>query len=260
MRAIWAVYKREVAYYFRSTIAYAIAFGLMLFFGILFSANLVQIVDFNLQASQFQQQPVPATDLAVNSLFTLTFLLFVVAPLLTMRLLSEEAREGTLEVLMTLPMSDTSFVVGKFLAAWTFYTVLLALTFVHVFVASTMGQLDWGLLGAAYAGAWLYGGAVLSVTLIWSALTEDQIVSAFLGSASVLVLFLANQAAVWADRQGIAAGAADFIRELSLSAHYQDTMLQGIVRAEDVIYFILLMVASVFITTRIVETRRWRAS
>lgn len=260
MSAIFAVYKREVSYYFRSTIAYAIAFGLMLFFGVIFSANLVQIVNFNAQAGQFGQPPIPATDLAIGSLGTLTFLLFVVAPLITMRLLSEEAREGTLEVLMTLPMSDAAFIIGKFLAAWTFYTVILLLTLVHVAAVASLGVPDWGLIAAAYVGAWLYGGAVLSITLIWSAVTEDQIVAAFLGAASVLVLFLAEQVAVWAEQQQIAGNAANFIRELSLSAHYQQTMLQGVVRGEDVIYFILVMIAALFITTRIVETRRWRAS
>lgn len=257
MRSAWAVYKRETSLFFRSTIAYAVAFGLMLFFGFLFSANLTQVVNFNLSG---QGGAIPADDLVINSLGTFTFLLFVVAPLLTMRLLSEEAREGTLEVLMTLPMGDWAFVVGKFLAAWTFYTVLLLLTLVHVALLASIGTPDWGLIGIAYLGAWLYGGAVLAVTLIWSALTEDQIVAAFLSAASVLVLYLADGVAIWASGQEWTQGAADFLRELSLTAHYQDTMMLGIVRGQDVAYFVLLIVAALFITTRIVETRRWRAN
>lgn len=266
MRAVFAVYKRELALYFRSPIAYAIAFGLLLFFGFLFAANIQQIVAYNQQvAAQMQQgfgQPnfIRADDVMVGNLSTLTFLMFIVAPLLTMRLLSEESREGTLEVLLTLPMGEAAFIVGKFLAAWSYYTVLLALTLVHVLILSTIGSPDPGLLAASYFGAWLYGGAVMSLTMIWSAVTEDQIVAAFLGAATVLVLYLSDGVAIWAGGQELFRNATDFIRELSLRAHYQDTMLLGIVRGHDIAYFILLMLAALFITTRIVETRRWRAS
>lgn len=257
MNALIAVYKRELSLYFRSTIAYAIAFGLMLFFGFLFSANLSQIISFN--QSGFGQT-IAADELLLGNLGTLTFLLFIVAPLLTMRLISEEAREGTLEVLMTLPASDWAFITGKFLAAWTYYTLLLVLTLVHVAALALVGTPDLGLLAAGYLGAWLYGGAVLAVALIWSAVTEDQIVAAFLGSATILVLYLADGVALWAAGQGWTERAGDFIRQLSLTAHFQDTMLQGILRGEDVAYFVLLIVAALFITTRLVETRRWRAS
>ena len=111
----------------------------------------------------------------------------------------------------------------------------------------------------AYGGAWLYGGAVLAITLIWSAVTEDQIVAAFLGSATILVLYLAEIAAIWIAGQGSSSLLADFVRELGLQAHFSVTLAQGIVRAEDVVYFICVIIGALFITTRLVETRRWRA-
>jgi ABC-2 type transport system permease protein len=258
MRALWAVYKREVALFFRSGVAYAIAFGLLFFMGVLFSASLWQFVVNN--TSGFSQQLITANVAVVNTLGTLTFLLFIIAPLLTMRLISEETREGTLEVLMTLPMGDWAFVVGKFLAVWTFYTVLLLITLVYVFILAQIGVPDTGIVFSAYLGAWLYGGLTLAVSLIWSAVSEDQIVAAFLGAASILVLYLADGVAILANAQSLTANAADFIRELSLNAHYQDTMLQGIVRAEDVLYFLLMMAFALFLTTLMVGTRRWRAS
>lgn len=258
MRALWAVYKREVGVFFRSPIAYAIAFGLLLFLGVLFSASVNSAVLAN--QSGFSGQAITANFLVQNNLAVLTFLLFIVAPLLTMRLLSEETREGTLEVLMTLPMGDWVFVVGKYLAVWTFYTVLLGLTFVHTYLLTSIGVLDGGVLFGAYLGAWLYGGATLAVSLIWSALSEDQIVAAFLGSATVLVLFLADGVAQLADTQEFTRQASDFLRELSLQSHYQNTLLEGIIRAQDLAYFVVLIVASLFITTLIVSSRRWRAS
>jgi ABC-2 type transport system permease protein len=260
MRAVWAVYKRETSLFFRSTIAYAISFALLLFLGILFSTMVSQV---NLQNQDpYAQQLVAGDEIIKEILGILTSLMFVIAPLLTMRLLSEEAREGTIEVLLTLPMSEGAFVVGKFLAAWTFYTFVLLLTGVYVLLLLAINvRPDAGLTFSIYLGAWLYGGAVLAVTLIWSAVTEDQIVAAFLGAASVLVLLFADQVAALVRDQPSLAPVSNFVRELTLNAHYQNVLLRtGVLRAEDVAYFILLMIACLFVTTIIVGTRRWRAN
>ncbi len=258
MSALWAVYKREVALFFRSTIAYAIAFGVLLFMGVLFSATVTQFVANN--TSGFAQQLATADMAIVGMLGTLAFLMFIIAPLLTMRLLAEETREGTLEVLMTLPMHDWAFVLGKFFAVWTFYTFILACTLAYVVMLAGMGVPDAGILFAGYLGAWLYGGVTLALSMVWSALTEDQIVAAFLGAATILVFYLSDALALIANGRGFTAGATDFLRELSLVAHYQETMMQGILRGEDVAYFVLLTVAALFVTSVLVGTRRWRAS
>jgi ABC-2 type transport system permease protein len=259
MRAILAVFKRELALYFRSPIAYAVAFALLLFIGVLFSGNLSQAVSYNMMAAQQGASGVRASDLNMAPSL-LTFLTFLIAPLLTMRLLAEESREGTIEVLMTLPMNESQFIIGKFLAVWAYYTILLLITVVFHLVLVSIGSPDLGIQFASYFGAWLYGGAVLAIAMIWSAITEDQIVAAFLGAATILVLYLAESAAVSiANIPNIDSRAADFIRSLGLQSHYNATMANGIIRAEDVLYFIFMAVGALFITTRIVETRRWRA-
>ncbi len=250
MSKIYAVFKRELALYFRSPIAYAIAFALFLFFGLLYSDRL----------NQFNQQfPADGVNIVPN---LLTFLLFLVGPLLTMRLLAEETREGTLETLMTLPMSESQFIIGKFLAVWAYYTVILLISLIYHLLLFQVGVPDNGRALGMYFGAWLYGGAVLAITMIWSAVTEDQIVAAFLGAATVLVLYLAEVAAgsiASLPDQNVAAGLSTFIRELGLQAHYDSTLLQGVIRAEDVAYFLLMMIGALFITTHIVEVRRWRS-
>ncbi len=259
MGALLAVYKREVALYFKSFIAYGIIFALMLFVGLLLQSQLSDIVNFIQQGGQIPAT-VNAANLAIGSLNTFVFLLFVVSPLLAMRLISEESREGTLEILMTLPISDWVFVTGKFLAAWTFYTFLLALTLIHVWLLSLLGPINMGVIGIAYLGAWLYGGATMAVCMIWSALTDDQLVAAFLGVTTVLALYLASQLGQSFEGNFLAANAAQFVRELGLITHYQATMMEGLLRAQDIAYFVLLIVISLFITTLIVGTRRWRAS
>lgn len=251
MRQIFAVFKRELALYFRSPVAYAISFALLLFFGLLFSNAL--------SSANTSQAPADSVNF-IPSL--LTFLMFLVAPLLTMRLIAEENREGTLEVLMTMPIRESQFIIGKFLAVWAMYTVLLLLTVVYHLILTTVGIPDTGRALSMYFGAWLYGGATLAVTLIWSAVFEDQIVAAFFGAASVLVLYLADVAANWASSlpdANLSAALSGFIRELGLQAHFDATLMQGIVRAEDVLYFVFLIIGALFITTRIVEVRRWRS-
>ncbi len=246
MSKIMAVFKREVALYFRSPIAYAISFALLLFLGMLFNSFIAQA------NGSFPADAGFAPNL-------LTFLMFLIAPLLTMRLIAEETREGTLEVLMTLPMNESQFIIGKFLAAWAYYTVLLLLSVAYYWLLTLVGFPDQGVAFGAYFGAWLYGGAVLAIALIWSAVTEDQLVAAFLGAATILVLYLAEFAAIWISTQPTLAGAADFVRELGLQAHYGATLAQGIIRAEDILYFVFVIIGALFITTRLVETRRWRA-
>lgn len=241
-----AVFKREFMLYFRSPIAYGIAFAILFFLSMLFNGYVAQA------NGQF-----PADSTYIPNLFS--FLTFLIAPLLTMRLLAEETREGTLEVMMTLPMGDFQLVLGKFLAAWGYYTVLLLITVVYHLLLLSVGNPDLGAAFGAYFGAWLYGGAVLAVTMIWSAITEDQIVAAFLGAATVLVLYLAEIAASWIASNAATSILADFVRELGLQAHYDATMARGIIRAEDLLYFLFMIIGALFITTRIVETRRWRA-
>ncbi|QPC83467.1 ABC transporter permease subunit [Phototrophicus methaneseepsis] len=257
MRAVWAVFKRELALFFRSPIIYVIAFALMLLMGLVFS-TIVASYSANNQ-SQFAQQLVTANNAVGDYMGLFTFLLFIFAPLLTMRLLAEEQREGTLEVLMTLPMNDWAFVIGKFLAVWAVFTFIELLTLIYVVLLTAMGVPTAGMVFSAYFGAWLYGGAVLALALVWSAVSEDQLVAAFLGAATILVLYLASSFSGLIGNT-LGAGAADFMREVGLVVHYQARMLSGLLQAHDVIYFVLIMGISLFITTLIVGSRRWRSN
>lgn len=256
MGALFAIYKREVALYFKSFIAYGITFALMLFIGFLFQSAITSIFQ------QFQSGGTPpaAANMAGGILGTFVFLMFVISPVLTMRLLSEESREGTLEMLMTMPINEGVFVVGKFLAAWTFYTFILALTLVYVVMLAQLGTINWGIFFVAYLGAWLYGGMTMAVSMIWSAITEDQLVAAFLGITSVLLLYIAGDLGDVFGGNDFAATIGTFVRELSLPTHYQETMLNGLLRGQDIAYFVLMIVVSLFITTLIVGSRRWRAA
>ncbi|MBZ0296528.1 MAG: ABC transporter permease, partial [Anaerolineae bacterium] len=165
MRGTWLIFRREVAQYFVSPAAYLIGAGFLLLTGFIFNNDLVLSVT------------VKAASPAVVPSF-LSFALIFFAPLLTMRMLAEEEREGTLELLLTAPVNDSAIVLGKFLAAWFFYSVLLAATLIYQIILASISQPDLGHAAGAYYGIWLYGGATLAVGLLFSALTENQVIAA----------------------------------------------------------------------------------
>ncbi len=244
MRGTWIIFQREIGQYFVSPIAYLIAFAFLVTTAVLFNSDLAYSVS------------IKPADPAVIPNF-LAFMMVFVAPLLTMRMLAEESREGTLELLLTAPVKDSDVVFGKFLSAWTYYTVLLALTFVYqilLVVITPENVVDFGLATSAYAGIWLYGGAALSVGLLFSAVSENQIVAAFLSTAALLLLWLGDLAGDIVANIDL----ARVIRVLTLPGHFTSSFALGIVRAEDIAYYAGIIVIMLFITIRIVESHRWR--
>ncbi|GAB4508582.1 MAG: ABC transporter permease [Anaerolineae bacterium] len=236
------IFRREIGQYFASPIAYLIAAAFLLVTGLIFNNDLTSAIGNR------------APDPAAVPLF-LSFAMVFFAPLLTMRMLAEETREGTLELLLTAPVTDTNIVLGKFLSAWAYYSVLLLVALItQIVVLSSIATPDLGHTFAAYLGIWLYGGAALAVGVLFSATTENQIVAAFLSMSFLLLMWLGDLA-------GEIVGSielANLIRKLSLQGHYGVSFAFGLVRAEDVVYYAGIIVIALFISIRIVESRRWR--
>ncbi len=240
---MWIIFRREIGQYFASPVAYLIAFAYLLLTGLVFNNDLTSSLTIR-----------PADPAVVPTFLSFGMVFF--APVLTMRMLAEESREGTLELLLTAPVRDSDIVFGKFLSAWFYYTVLLLLTIVYpILLLSTTPNLpDLGHFIAAYIGIWLYGGATLAVGLMFSSLTENQIVAAFLSTSALLLLYLGNLAGdIVAD-----INLANLIRKLTLGGHFSPSFAYGLVRAEDVAYFAGIIVIMLFISIRVVESRRWR--
>ncbi len=241
MRGLGIVYRRELSSYFVSPVAYLIAAAFLLVTAFIFNSNLFLSVT---------QAPVNPAVVPVS----LSFFMIFFGPVLTMRLLAEEAREGTLELLLTAPVSEAAVVIGKFLAAWTYYTLLLAVTLIYQVILILATAPETGQAVTAYIGIWLYGGAALSVGLFTSALSDSQVVAAFLGVSALLLLWLGELA-------GEIVGSVELarlLRELTLPGHYSSSFAVGLVRIEDVIYFGGLIVVMLFAAVRVVGSRRWR--
>jgi ABC-2 type transport system permease protein len=236
MRTALVIARRELLAYFISPIAYMVSAVFLLIAGYLFSLILIQ------------SQQATMEGLFFNIMVVLIF----VVPLLTMRLLADEQKTGTIEILLTAPVRDWEVVLGKYLAAMGMFGVMLACTLYFPFILWRVGGTpDWGPILTGYLGLILLTSAMMAIGTLTSAVTENQIVAAVLGFGILLLLWLIDAAG------NIATGSASVLTYLSLPTHYND-FARGAINLEDVVYYLSVTIAALFIATRMLETRRYR--
>jgi ABC-2 type transport system permease protein len=236
MRTALVIARRELLAYFISPIAYMVSAVFLLIAGYLFSLILIQ------------SQQATMEGLFFNIMVVLIF----VVPLLTMRLLADEQKTGTIEILLTAPVRDWEVVFGKYLAAMGMFGVMLACTLYFPFILWRVGGTpDWGPILTGYLGLILLTSAMMAIGTLASAVTENQIVAAVLSFGILLLLWLIEAAG------NIATGSATVLTYLSLPAHYND-FARGAINIEDVVYYLSVTIAALFIATRMLETRRYR--
>jgi len=180
-----------------------------------------------------------------------SILLLLLAPVLTMRLLAEEKKMGTLELLLTAPVRDNEVIVGKFLGSLGILTAMLALTFYYPLLLMWFGDPDWGPIATGYLGLFLLGGASLAVGLFASSLTSNQIVAAVVAGGVLFALWFVGMAA---DLLPEAMG--EVIGYLSLSSHFPDFM-RGMIDTRGIIYYLSITVLFLFLAIRSLENSRW---
>ncbi|MCB7128843.1 MAG: ABC transporter permease [Candidatus Brocadiales bacterium] len=230
------IFKREMVGFFFSPIAYIVIAVFLLFSGYFF-ATLLALTQ---QAS------------LTYSLANMQFILSILAPIITMKLLSEEVRAGTIEMLMTAPVTDFEVVFGKFLAAWLLYLVMLAPTLLYVVFLTWVGQPDMGPIISSYIGLALMGGMFVSVGLLMSALTKSQVVAGVLGIVALVILFFVGYAVSGTDVWYAAA-----FQYIGTYGHWE-SFTKGLVNTSDVVYYITITALCLFITVRVLESRKWR--
>lgn len=244
MRNIWNVARRELGAIFVQPIAYIFAIAIVGITGFIFGSQIAQMV----QAPGFA--PVDVS----QALQLYIFLLLFVSPAITMRLISEEQRSGTLELLMTLPIRDGEVVIGKWLAAFIFYLATTALTLIYPFILIRFGNPDLGVLWTSYLATILAGAALLGIGILASAMTQSQIVAFFISFFIILLLYLAVIPGQFFQLNQTLSTIFD---ELSFNNHLNQ-LFSGLVVVKDVLYFVGLTAVSLFAATRILESRRWR--
>jgi ABC-2 type transport system permease protein len=183
------------------------------------------------------------------------FYLFLV-PAAGMRLWAEERRVGTLELLLTMPITTWQAIVGKFLASWLFLALALALTFPVVMTVNYLGSPDNGVILCGYVGSWLMAGAFLAISCITSAMTRTQVVSFIVSAVACLVLILVGLAPVINLLKNlISPGLVDAIASFSVLTHF-DGFQKGVLDSRDAIFFLSVIVFSLFTTSVILRGHR----
>ena len=206
-----------------------------------------------MQSAQTGQLPPPFDVpgwIAQNTLSSISFILLFILPMLTMAPFSEEKRRGTIELLLTAPITDLQVVLGKFLAASTFYVVLLVTTLIEIGILFFFSKPAPGPILSAYLGVLLYGLALLAIGMFISTLTENQIIAAILSFGVVLVLWLV-------DAFARNAGSGSLLSCLSILQPLND-FVSGVISTAHIVFYLSLMLVGLFLTYRSLDSLRWR--
>jgi gliding motility-associated transport system permease protein len=261
MKGIIAVYRREIGSYFVSPIAY-IVIGLFLlvcgwFFYRILGFFMQQAITAQMRAMQFGGGPqnIDVPGLVIQNFFGVvsTIVLFLL-PMLTMGVYAEERKRGTMELLMTSPLTEFQIVFGKFLAALTLYLVMLAPTLIYQIIMASYSEpgIPWSVLWSGYLGLALLGSVLVSLGGFISSLTESQIIAGVATFAVFLLLWVIDFGA-----RDSSSTWGDIVQYLSILRHYDD-FSRGVIDTSSIVFYLSLAVLGLFVTQRSLDSMRWR--
>ncbi|MHC5112424.1 MAG: ABC transporter permease [Planctomycetota bacterium] len=239
MGSIVTMAQRELSAYFLSPIAYVV------YAIFLFTAGLV----FGLGVFD------PGAEASLRQLFDfwMVLILTLVMPMLTMRLVSDELRTGTIETLMTVPITETEVVLGKFLGAFVFFLALLASLLIYPVILSMYGDLDLKLLACNFLGLFLLGGLYVSIGLFFSTWTKHQVIAILLSAGALAFMTFAFQPLA----QNTEGTLRVLLQQLSVRAHFHD-FVRGLIDLNHVVFFLTTTGLFLFLTVKRMEMRRWQ--
>lgn len=232
-KGIYIVAKKELNSYFAGPIAYIVISIFLMFTGFSFFKDFFY----------FNQAE-------MRGLFQLLPVLFCfVIPAVTMRLFAEERHTGSIEILLTLPLSMYDIVLGKFFAALAFTIAMTAPTFFYLFTLLLVGSPDMGPVIGGYVGIVFLAAASVSIGVLFSSITRNQIVAFILSSAALFFLWLIDKIVIFIP------SSLAFLSQLGMDFHFQN-ISRGIIDSRDIIYFLSVCAISIMLTKRILEKRR----
>jgi ABC-2 type transport system permease protein len=256
MRNILAIANKELRSYFAGPIAY-IAIGLWaLLYGYFFIAILQFFVRQSMQMGQMGMggpQSMNVNQQLIRPLLqNVTIMILFVMPMVTMRTYSEEKRSGTIELLLTSPLTDFQIIMGKFLGAMALYALMLAVTTIHIALLFVYGRPELRPILTAYLGLFLLGGCFISLGLLISSLTRNQIVAGMLTFAVFLLLWIIT----WVG--SFSGPTVDQLTQyLSIIDHLED-FSKGVIDTKHLIYYVSFITFGLFLTAKSVDSERWR--
>lgn len=260
MRNALAVYTREIKSYFVSPILYIIAAVFILIVGNMFKDNFIDFSSRTMRLLRYRinyggEIPIQNVNTVAMDMFAFMHFLFIlIVPLLTMRLYAEEKKTGTMELLMTSPITTVQVLLGKFFSCLTifFFMTLLTVVFVVIMFTQSNYKLDVGPILSSYLGTILFGSAIISIGMFFSSLTENQIVA-----AAVTLTFLMGLWILVISSSFLNPPFDDFVRFFSLNEHL-DSFTSGFIGIKHIVYFLSMTVFWLFMTGINVESARWR--
>jgi ABC-2 type transport system permease protein len=251
---VLAIAQKELKGYFASPIAYVVIGFFALMFGYFYWALLGFFVEQSARMMGLQGGPTQnVNEQMIRPVFmNASVLLLFTLPMVTMRTYSEEKRSGTIELLLTSPLTDFQIIMGKFLGAMGLYAAMLAVTFIHLGVLWAFGSPEWKPLVTGYLGLLLMGGCFVSIGLLISSLTRNQIVAGFVTFAVFLMLWVINWVGPFMGPRVQAV-----LDYLSITTHLDD-FTRGIVDTRHLVYYVSFIAFGLFLTARSVDSERWR--
>jgi ABC-2 type transport system permease protein len=252
MNNVLAIAQKEMRSYFSSPIGYVIIGLFALLFGWFFYAYLGFFVRGSEQMMMGGQTPNVNQQMVKGVLLNSAVIILFVMPMITMRTYSEEKRSGTIELLLTAPLTDFQIIMGKFLGAMALYGAMLAVTFVHMGILYAFGKPEWIPIATGYLGMLLMGGCFIAVGLLISSLTKNQIVAGMITFAVFLLLWVINWIGSFTGPTTQAV-----LDYLSITNHLDD-FTRGILDTKHLVYYVSFIAFGLFLTARSVDTERWR--
>jgi ABC-2 type transport system permease protein len=253
MTNILAIVRKEWKGYFASPVGYVVIGMYALVFGYFYTVYLSWFLRQSMQGPQMGGGPMNVNQQMIRGVFDNSMVIFLfVVPLITMRAYAEEKRSGTIELLMTSPITDFQIVIGKFLGAMSLYGAMLGVTLIHIALLFAYGNPEWKPILTGYLGLVLLGGCFVSVGLFFSSLTKNQIVAGMFTFVVLLLLWvigwIGNFSGPTVER---------LTGYLSLTSHVDD-FLRGVIDSQHVVYYLSFITFGLFLTAKAVDSERWR--
>jgi ABC-2 type transport system permease protein len=256
MRNTLAIAHKELRSYFASPIGYIVIGFFALLYGYFYVTMLNYFVRQSMQMAQFGgggPQAMNINEVMIRPLLqNVTILILFLMPMITMRSYAEEKRSGTIELLLTSPLTDLQIILGKFLGALALWGAALALSLIHIAILFIYGNPEWKPIATAYLGLLLMGGCFISVGLLISSLTSNQIVAGMATFGVFLLLWIVN----WIG--SFSGPTVDRVTQyLSIIDHFDD-FAKGVIDTSHLVYYISFITFGLFLTAKSVDTERWR--
>jgi ABC-2 type transport system permease protein len=259
MKGILAIYRREMNSYFVSPIAYVVIGFFLLITGFFFSNILAILMNRAIEMQiQARMGPPPEMDIPGqvirNFIGVIATLLLFLIPMLTMGTYAEERKRGTMEMLMTSPISELQIVIGKYLASLALFIFMLAPTSIYFIVLSRYSEpaMPWRIVLSGYLGIFLLGAVLLAIGSFISSLTENQIIAGFATFVIFLMLWIIDIGA-----RGASTTTGEIIKYLSVLQHYE-SFSQGVIDTSSIIFYVSFALLGIFLTLRSLDSMRWR--